>query len=236
MRLAEIFRQLTHGELATLAIGGLDGSGVLEQNHENLVAHVNLGLTELHKRFPLKTNQVMVQSYDAIQKYYLHSDYAETNENSNQPIKYIKDSIYEPFVDDVLKIESVYDEDGKELFMNDRNEYWSVHTPSYNCLQIPYPEKENAYSVLYRADHRKIIAKDLDPETEEVDLPYSHLSALLLFIASRKFSTNPTLKPQSADGNAYYSKFEAACAKLEELNIMNKSEESNIRLEINQWV
>lgn len=234
MRLSTIFDQLTYGELSSLALGGIGNSGILEKHYPKVIANINLGLTELHKRFILKTSEVMVQQADHIQNYELHSRFAETNELSLEPVKYIMDSVYKPFQDDVLKIEQIYTEIGQEVCLNNLKEPCSYFTPSYNVVQVPAPDVANAMLVIYRADHVRIELRDQDPSMIEVDLPSTHLEALLFYVASRIHSGLSGEGIQ--EGNNYLAKFEASCRKIEELSIMNKDNTTNTKLEDSGWV
>jgi len=235
MRLLDLFDQLTAGELSQLSMGGSDTVGIQECDYSKIIPHINLGLTELHKRFPLKVREVMVQQYDHIQKYTIHTDYAETNtdpENTN--IRYVVDSVYEPFLNDILKIETIYNEDGQELYSNDNTEYWSVHVIGHNVVQVPYPDSANALSIVYRANHPRIDLSGLTPSEIEVDIPHTLLEPLLLYVASRVYS-NLNSDGQVIEGNTYSAKFEASCKMIEELNLISKDNRSNTKPEMNLW-
>jgi hypothetical protein len=240
MLLSDIFLQLTHGELAGLAIGGAEGNGVLPHDRPAIISHINLGLTELHKRFDLRREEVIVQQYDHIQKYYLEKKYAVHGSGDivsiNPPIFYIKDSVEHPFEENVLRIEQVINEKGEELYKNDENSYWSVWCPQFNCVQVPYADSANSMCIKYRASHERI---DPSPNTipEEVDIhfPDSHLQALLNFVAARIHASKPTM--DGITGSAEYTaKFEASCVKLKELNLEQKDTPSNQKLLIRGFV
>lgn len=235
MFLAEILNQLEHGELSQVAMGGDELHSLAECNLPNVLPHINLALAELYKRFPLRIEDVAVQQYDQIQTYYLDLKYAVTNTDSKEPIKYIIDSKYQPFTGNVNKIEFIYDELGRELFINDGTERWSLFTPTYNSIQVPLPEKENQMIVHYRASHPLIKLENLDPETTEVHLPPGYLEALLFYVGSRVFTSLNT-DGQISDGNNYMQKFEQSCAKITELNLMNNDFTSNTKLDRADWV
>ena len=55
MLLSDIFEQLTMGEVSQLSLGGTNEGGVLPQDYPKIVPHINLALTEIYKRFNLKT-------------------------------------------------------------------------------------------------------------------------------------------------------------------------------------
>lgn len=234
MKLREIFTQLTHGEMAQYFMGGVDTAGIHDERFAEVIPHINLGLTNLYTRFPLKVQEVVIEQYDQIQTYYLDRRFAQTNGDSAEPIKYIMDSAYEPFVDNVLKIEQVINEDGREFFMNNRDEYWSVHTPAYNAVQVPFPARENQMIVIYRAGPEMIPLEAVDPELYDVALPQTLLEALLLFIAARVFSTRDT--DEHHEGKAFMKKYEDACARYEIAGISQKDDTPNTKLEKAGWV
>ena len=123
MYLNELFDQLTYGELSQLEYGGVDNEGITQEDHKRILPHINLALTELHKRFLIREEEVTIRCYDHIETYVLDSKYAATNTESTEPYKYIHDTVFEPFVDNVLRIEKVFNEDGQELFLNETDPY-----------------------------------------------------------------------------------------------------------------
>lgn len=230
MYLKEIFEQLMVGELANLSMGGVNEEGIHECDYPKIIPHINLGLVELYKRFPIKMNEVVIQQFDHIQTYVLDSKYAITNKESREPTKYIIDSIYQPFTDDVLKIEKVFNELGEQLYLNDFEEYFSVHTPVYNTVQIPYPDRENQCIISYRAKHVHIPSDHIDPKSVEIDIPYSLVEPLLNFIGYR-VNMN-TAGDDRQDSDRYLQRFEMTCKKIEELkliDIVDNTENSKLR-------
>jgi len=236
MFLSDIFDQLTHGELSQISFSGQDdGFGITLGNYERIIPHVNLALTELHKRFPLKTGEVIIQQDASIGTYYLDYKYAQSNTGSTEPIKYLMDTVADPFVSNVLKIETIVDDAGDNIPLNDSTNEVSIFTPSYNSLIVPVPDPEVALTIGYRANHKAISLIGLEPDTEEVDIPSSHLEPLLLYIASRVHSAIPALEGAN-EGMSYYAKFIASCELIKTENIMNKATPANTRLCDNGWV
>lgn len=234
MYLSDIFEQLTHGELAHITIGG-NGDEVLPSDYKKIIPHINLGLTELHKRFNVKLNEVIIDLYEHIQIYYLDQKYAQSNNDSTEPVKYISDSQFQPFRNDLLQILTVYNENGEELFLNDASQPYSVYTPSFNAIQIPYNYEENSLGVIYRATPDKIVyTPTIDPSTYWINLPNTLLEPLLYYIASRAFSVLNT--DQNVEGNNYMQKFEMSVQRIIDLGLMNKDTYINNRLELAGWV
>jgi hypothetical protein len=222
MKLTEVFAQLSYGELSSLKLGSSAPGTVDPSNYAKILSHVNLGLTELHKRFLLKVGTLTLNMVDGQSLYPLKSLYQIGNREGARFTQYIQASPV--FADDLIKVEQVFTELNLELGLNDASNWRSVSTPSYNVLQVsPDVVKElklQTLRVVYRANHPLIVKEDgyFDLDSVEVDLPYTHLSALLLFIASRLH--NPVgFNTVMHEGNNYASKFEHECALLNEQNL-----------------
>ena len=56
MRLDKLFNILTHGELASLKVGGKNEGGIYPKHADEVGDYVRLGLTMLHSRFMLRHN------------------------------------------------------------------------------------------------------------------------------------------------------------------------------------
>ncbi len=236
MKLIEIFDSLSYGELSQLSIGNAESTGIKEEDQPKVITHINLGLLELHKRFDLKRGSLILQMYEQIMNYELRPDFAVSNLESLEPIKYIVDTPLEPFQDDVLKIERIFAESGGEYILNNENEYNSLHTPTPLTLQIPLPQAENVVEVEYRATHPRIPVRGVNPLTYEVDLPYPYLEALIYYVASRMFAPLNDPQAPSQESQMYMLKFEAAIAKLTELAITPVMQNTKENFKRNGWV
>lgn len=247
MQLTEIFNQLTYGELSQLSIGGGDTGEISEKNYAQILAHINLGLTALYKRFPLKESRLTIELQAGRFTYPLHSSYAQSNARSRELVKYIADAA-SPFKDDIHKVETLYTDEGYEVGLNDGASPYSVMTPSAAVLRVPAsivakapdlpPELlTSSLEVVYRANHPLITldALDFGIDTVSVELPYSHLEPLLLFIASRV--NNPLgMVNEFNVGNNYAAKYEQACQLLEVSNLRVDQNSQPDRLHRSGWV
>jgi len=220
MLLSEIFNHLSDGELSQLALGNGDLQEIEAKNYRKLINYINLGLTELYKRFPIKIKEVVVQQYDHIATYYLHTKYAQTNTASTETYKYIVDYVADPFDGQVFNIEAVFDEDGQEVPLNDEELLYSIFTPQYNAIQVPYPELENALSVSYRSGPTKIDTSTTDIYNTEVDVPEYLLEPLLTYIAYKAYAGANYSNGQ--EGVNIYSKFLAQCNDVDRFGLTNK--------------
>jgi hypothetical protein len=248
MKLKEIFDQLTHGELSQLSIGGSDAGAIDPANYGKVLSHVNMGLTALYKRFPLKESRLTIELQTGMTTYPINSNFAVNSRRSRESVRFIKDLAVEPFKDDIHKIERVYTSTGYEMGLNDETDPFSVFTPTATVLRVPelvvagsvdLPDelKTETLEVVYRANH-PIIVQGIglfEPDRIDVELPYSHLEALLFYVASR-VHTPTGMTNETNMGNTYYQKYEASCQQLEVSNLRVDQGSQNSRLYRNGWV
>lgn len=224
MKLAELFNQLAYGELSQTFVGEMNTDGELnEDQYPKLLASINMGLTALHKRFNLREGRLAFPLTTA-------------------------GNVYKLTVTDIHKIERVYTAEEFELSLNDGNDPFSCYTPRMDTLRVPkkivnkdqdIPDKykTDGLVVVYRANHPILapVRGLINPETLIVDLPYSHLEALLYFVASRIHNPIGLVNEFNA-GNNWAAKYEQECQKLEGLNLEVDAEHNNTRLNRNGWV
>lgn len=191
MTLEDVFIGLTTGELAQLDIGGREHDGILPDDYKKVIPHVQLGLRDLHTRLPLREREVTIQQYDNMSFYKLDNEYAITNtrQATDGTPKYIMDTPTSRFTNDIIRIEQVFDELGREIPLNKSEVENGAFTPAYNVIQFPQAVGTNAVYITYRADHPPIFLGTTDPSTVEIMIPDYLLQALLFFVASRMFHT-----------------------------------------------
>jgi hypothetical protein len=245
MKLKEIFDQLTYGELSQISIGGGVAGQIRVEDYPKMVAHVNLGLMALYKRFNLKQKQFTIDLQQGLTTYQLYSQYCQSNVRSRAPLKYINDTA-NPFKDDLLKVEHVFAESGFEFSVNNPVDIYSMNTPTQRTLEVPADIvakkdylldelKTSTLDVVFRAGHPKLSMEDVEPEEIEIELPETHVEALLLYVAAR-VHTPAGIGESESTGNNYYQKYEIACQQLEDQNLqIDKGAQYN-RLEKAGWV
>lgn len=210
MYLSEIFSQLTYGELSQLALSNPEDGTIPETKRRQVASHIDLALKDLHKRFTLKEGRLPLYLIQGQTLYQLQPQEGEPVLN---------------------KVERVRVPEGCPLPLNEGGEPFSCFTPAYNRLRLPralvdvglqgpgFPAELKGLQqleVVYRAGPVPLpmTAEDLaEPENLEIDLPDTHLMALLLFVASRVH--NPIgMVNEFHSGNSYWAKYEAECARL----------------------
>lgn len=236
MLLSDIFEQLTYGEYAELFIGGAEAGAIDPSQYRKVVAHTNSALRALHIRLPLRLEEVLIQQYDHISNYYLRPQFAVQNTASIEPYKYIIDSPYAPFQDNVIKIEQVFSEVGEEYPLNDSLTVYSVYTPQFDQLQIPFAKAENACSVIFRANHPKIVWDAyFNPAEVDIDVPEYLMDPILLYMSSR-MASNEAHNDQKSAATLALQKYEKSVVELSNSGLIQEEQTTNNRLVNNGWV
>lgn len=236
MTLADIFEHLTYGELSSLELGDPYAGGIEPGQYKRIATHINAALKALYTRFWLHSGEVIIDLYDHITIYTLDSKHAQTNKLSTEFPKYIADSEFDPFREEMLiKIEQVFNECGEHICLNDVTEPWSIFTPKYNQLQIPFPDRHNSISVQYRKAPEKIVVdENTDPTEVDIPVPTALHEALLMYVAHRAFRSLNS--DQNQESTNYMNLYEQACQRAEMAGLFITTNTGNLRLEQNGWV
>lgn len=217
MKIQDVFDHLSYGEFSQLSIGGGKAGEIDESNYARVVSHIQLGLTALYKRFNLKESRISFPLVDGAETYSIDTS-------------------------DLLRIERVITDTGSEVSINDHGDEWGVFTPALSVIRLapklaaqgidtPDCLKTANLIVAYRANHPKIIGSSgvLIAETKTIELPPSHLEALLYFVASRV--NNPIgMTNEFHSGNTWFSKYETECRRLESDGFMVQETEGTSKL------
>ena len=236
MKLSEVFKGLTYGELSNIRCGGKKEGGIYPTYTDEVLYYVNQALVQLHTRFELKKNEVIIQLHEEVSLYRLTSAHAYSNEASNEYYKYIDDLGQYPFTDDIIKVDRVYNELGNELIINNNTAECTIYTPEYNLLHVTNAEDTNALSLVYSARHDEL---ELDigetPDDIEVHIQPSLLHPLGLYVAYLAYNS---LGGNENVGIALgkLQQFEAYCLQIETLGTLNKDNHTNNRLLKKGWV
>ena len=249
MKLQEIFDQLSYGELSQVSIGGAPMGEITEDNYKRVLGHINLGLLALYRRFNLKEGQLLLRLIPGQLEYQIHSSFVEGNRKSRELVRYLTEDASDPFKDELLKIERVFTELDVELPLNLNGDVYSVKTPSSARLWVPLsivnrdnslPEglRTDTLRLVYRASHPMLVIPMglFDPTRIEIQLPESHLEALLYFISARVNTTMGLDLIKGKLGNELYGRYENECARLEQQNLQIDKGAFNTRLQRGGWV
>lgn len=237
MKLEEIFKSLTSGELSQVELGGGENGAIAEDKYETVLNHINLGLAALFTRFSLKEGLLELTLVPGQRDYWLHSTHSTYSTKRPVGERYITTR----FLDDLLKVERLLTDDGVTMPLNVEGNRYSVSTPQMDRLRLPRElgdrYQTEGLEVYYRARHPLLVTQAgyIDPARVEVELPYSHLQALLYFVASRVH--NPIGMGQEFNaGNNWAARYEQECAFLEREGVEIDGSLEDDKLRRNGWV
>ena len=213
-----------------------DGSGTVPDKNIPLVAmRANLALMSLYTRFPLQKRTVVLETVDGLHTYFLRKEYAQTS-GSAQTYKYLKDTVANPFLGDVLMVTDIHDSEHNALPLDDRQAEDGWHTAGYDSLRYDCPRTGERFYVDYRAKHADI---PLDAEQAKdfvLNLPASLHTAFLAHIAGNVYAGMGGADALNKS-QALLMKYENECQFLEEKNVLHHSESSsNMKPALGGWV
>lgn len=231
MTLQEIFDYLALGQLGNT--GDVENGAIKASSYQRIANLVQLALTDLHTRFPLKDSELLLDQDDGTIIYYLKSEHAYSNTESTAQ-KYINDTT-NPFTDDIIAITAMYDEAGCLVPLNDYTDGRSIYTTGPTTLQITQPVTGNTTFIMYRANHPKL-GDVSDPSAVNIELPQAALDAVLGYVTYRAYQNkqNPESQAISQQSKMYY---EEQCLFLQKyIAVNNISGDRNTSFENNGWV
>lgn len=187
MKLSELFQKLSYGELSNLSLSGEGSGSIVEASQPRVVLLINDALKDIFSRFNLIERTTAIQSIDWMSFYVLRKEFAM--QDPTVGLKYILDTPYNKFTDDLVKILGVTNEVGDPLPMNDSEQWASVFTPKHDTLQLTHPGYSQMFAVTYQALHPEILASGEGFLDQEIRIPSILETALRMKIALPIFSS-----------------------------------------------
>jgi hypothetical protein len=223
MNIKDLFRQLSYGELSNLSIGGSGSGEIKADKYPQLVHYLNDGLIALYTRFVLSEKELLVEMVENITQYHLRLKYTESAGEEGEP-DYIKDD-GNPFLNDLVRVLSVWDGDGCQFVLNDVENCNSLFTPTPDTIQVPEPADGEILAVVYQARPPKltdVADGEADILDQEFELPIILENALRQYIAHKVFfhigGQENLIKAQN-----YLGTYEAICLDVEQRDLVNQS-------------
>lgn len=215
MDLNQLIKELEYGELS--AHGMFATSPLSNENKDKLISAINIGLTELYTRFPLLTKELTIIQKSWLTEYKLDKKFAVSNEE-DKGTKYILDTKRDPFLNDVIHINGVFDEVGSSLLHNSNSACKVYLTPAMDTIEIPNPTDTNALFIVYRANHP--IVSEVTPT---ILLPINFKPALMAYVSHRIYSGG-TAQEHAMLANSMLQKFELICMQQREYGMTNQDD------------
>jgi hypothetical protein len=227
--LQDLFDTLAYGELSNLALGNSSTGSIVESEYPKIVSHINLGLMELYKRFPLKKGELKVIQQTNVDTYYLRSEFVG---------EYIEDNDNNPFEDDIIKVDAVFNEIGDELPLNNSHNINSVFTPAFDILKMVPSDPVQTVSVVYQARYPKIVVyPQFNPSHIELYIPDFIVEPLISYVAARIYKGMIALEGEANPNTSYMQQYELACKKIELYGLSaNNNDSRDNKFISNGWV
>lgn len=200
MTAAEVMVLARSGELRQL-------SSSIKDDDATVIAFMNLGMTEIYKRFMLKTYEAIITLVNGKTIYKLDGTDVDVDMGGGEMLYLVAAYGSGINVDD-------YTVDDIVLPINTEDDPYSINTITYNQVQIPLITAGATISIIYVAKPTKVTSLNLD---QEIDMPDTYVEALLSYIGYRGYTTMGDKGPSEDD--VFYSKFEKACNKVRELGV-----------------
>jgi len=231
MLLNDLYNMLAYGELSNHHMASAGDGTLLLAKRPQIVHFANEALTRLYTKFVLKEKSCIVELQEGNTLYRLLPEYSTTGfDNSVVDAPYIRDTVNEPFLDDVLKVLAVYTNYGGQRPLNDSNNCWSVNTPTVKTLQVNMVRSNEVLAVTYQAKH--VI---LDGTNQEIELPSPLHGALTAFIAYKVYFNMNTPESQTVS-QGHLAMFNSICADTTEADALNLSISGvNTRFNLGGW-
>lgn len=221
----DLFKELSYGNLNTLAMSNGGDGTIKEKNHPMLINYINDGLLELFTRFRLSEESVVIEQSEWITNYKLSSEYSYYSSQKDNEHLYILDHEDAVFNDNVVNILAVYNECGDRLPLNDVNSKDSVFTPNPTTVQVPCPVSGKCLTVQYQALHRRLEYDDLS-QCVSLNTPVLR-SALINYVSGKVYGSIG-----SEDGvnkvMLYTEMYEKLCNEIKENSFLQTYEAPHI--------
>ena len=229
MLLKDVLNSLINNELGNLSIGKPEWSDG-KFSYTSLIQCVSLGYQELHKRFTLKKEHILITPIDGLHEYVLSYEHALSNSTSTAD-KYITDSVEKPFSGNIAKIDSILDWLGEEIKFNTTGFADEVKLLDYRTIYLKNPDPDEPIDVICRAIPPTItLPTEIDLDTYEIDLPFQYLEALLCYAAGRAYSNRGAENASNNESAIFFARFEQACFNIEQFGLNDKETMTNTRL------
>jgi len=232
MDINNLFEKLSYGELSNLSISD-EGSGtIVAAKRPRIIHYANTALLRIFSRMLLKENSLLITQMENVTLYRLDKKHSVTNPVAGY-YSYIQDTADNLFDNDVIRITSVYDQNGVELPINDLDDPLSVFIPQPDVLQLSHPVDGAPLGVSYQARHAPL---NYNTPSQVIEIPEVLEEALTALISYFVFSHMNT-QESAAKAMEHMTRYEAIVSEVidRDLVIESVSTSSN-RFARNGWV
>lgn len=190
-----------------------------------LLPVINSALRQMYIEHQVAQKELVLRTDANVTQYFLKVEFAISNAALGE--KYIIDSVGNPYLGDLARIDEVRDEYDRLVYSAHENYMGGyVRMPRWDCLSFSTPLDGKEYLVRYRAAAPVMTDNQTDTEIE-MDLPPGYVDLLRLKIAERVYGAQKT--PESV---AKAGQYRGEAAALEaRLKGQDTSQESAVDLD-----
>lgn len=173
--------------------------GVAIKDDINVItAFINLGMLELHKRFPIRVEEHIISLIDGEIYYEMPTDFMYALEAFGE--------VPEDSTETTLKIP-----------INDEDCIYSIFFNDWNTVQVPSVITGAHIAVTYVTKPTPITAEEAEDGTTDLDLPDTLIDCLLSYVGYRAHLG--VKSDAQSENNAHWARFERSCKKARELGV-----------------
>ena len=198
MNIKDIVTLAKHSELSAVAI---------KNDVDAIVAFINLGMLELHKRFPIKVGEYKITLVEGTSDYLMPANYMYPLAASGEI------DVKTPLTPNPIAINDADAE--KSIFFND-----------WNTINVPPAIVGSFVIVKYVAKPVSIIAAQMEDPESILDLPETLIDALLNYVGYRAHLG--VKSDAQSENNAHWARFERSCNKARELGVAYTPDSMNM--------
>lgn len=167
-----------------------------------VLGYLNLGITELYKRFPLRVDEAIVTLKDNKTEYKVDGTDADVSMPADSQFMWLVSAYQEVEDTETTEFDTIL------MPVNEEDNPLSLQTVAWNTVQIPLSITGAYVSLIYVAAPIYYTMGDL---TEQLPLPPQMIEPLLEYIAYQAKSSIGTIQ----DTALAYQEFEASCSRVE---------------------
>lgn len=220
MKLRQVYDALENLHLESLSLSS-EGAGIQEIDIPKINTAINQAITDIYNDFNIRTDEVFLRVINGMKTYKLSSLYADSNTESTELVRWIVDSEFKPFKDDIKYIKRVVNTCGEPIQMNDPNYCYGVFTPSFDTIQLSNEvlNCDKFLSIIYAVNPQLIpTGTDTDIDNTEIDLPQNLLNLLILSTCAYIFKSKGNREMYSKGIN-YKNEYEQEKTKIINLGL-----------------
>jgi len=251
--LGDIFDLLANSEFLNTKLNRAPNGSLAESEYVKVIGSLNLGLTELYKRFNLRQEELRLHILPGVSRYFLRDDRVANVENMDETtyIEEVEECLEELRVIKVMQVRTEMDSylfpassdvitsltTDAILPLNDNRAQLRIISIAEDILHIYPITAPRVLVVVYQAFPEKIaICEDFDPATYELEISDTIIDALIAFTASRILVTYEGESSNGATKSmSYLNQYEMACQKIEQFGLQNQINDRNTRFERDGW-